>query len=152
VALLTFAPTNPANNQSQQVEAIKAVRALCKRQEDLDQKICRRKKACPNDSHEAQLHTAIIAKESKVQQDPFPVECLPTQFVFCIGNDGLSLAKRTKQFRDQDGLRRHFFQKHLQYHDTKQRIRCLHPKCRDEWLEHTDHLWNHAATVHKTLT
>jgi hypothetical protein len=78
VALLTFAPTDPGDEQSRRVEAIEAVRALCKRQEDPDQKICRRKKARPNDSHEAQLHTAIITEESKVQQDPLPVECLPT--------------------------------------------------------------------------
>nr|POE75084.1 hypothetical protein CFP56_78196 [Quercus suber] len=152
VALLTFASTEPMDDQSRRVEAIEAVRALCKRQEDPDQKICRTKKAHSNHIREAQLHTVIDAEDSKVQQDPFPVQCLPTQCVFCMGNNGLSLAKRTKQFRDRAGLRRHFFRKHLQYHDTKQRIRCPHPKCCNEWLEHTDHLRNHAATVHKTLT
>lgn len=53
VALLTFAPTEPTDDQSRRVEAIEAVRALCKRQEDPDQKICRTKKARSNHIHEA---------------------------------------------------------------------------------------------------
>ena len=127
-ALLTFAPSEPTDDQSRRAEAIDAVRALCKRKEGPDRKICHRKKASSANIREAHLHTTIDAEDTKVQRDPFPVQCLPTQCIFCMGDEELSLAKRTKQFRDRDGLKRHFFRNHLQYHDTKQRIKVSTPK------------------------
>ncbi|GIZ48168.1 hypothetical protein CKM354_001124100 [Cercospora kikuchii] len=149
-ALLTFAPSKDTGDQERRVEAIDAVAALCKRQEVTQRKVCRKKAACSVASYEED-RTAAGAKKV-VEPDPVRMQCLPTQCIFCIGNLQLPIAHRTKQFRDRSCLKRHLFRKHLQYHDTKERIRCPHPKCNDRWLEHVDHLRNHAARVHKTLT
>ncbi|GIZ43092.1 hypothetical protein CKM354_000633300 [Cercospora kikuchii] len=149
-ALLTFAPSKHIGDQERRVEAIKAVAALCKRQEVTERKVCRKRAACTVAFNEGE-RTRTHGKKELVP-DPFPIHCLPTQCIFCIGNQALRLEKRTKQFRDRSGLKRHLLRKHLQYHDPKQRIRCPHPKCDDQWLEHADHLRNHAAKVHRTWT
>lgn len=149
-ALLAFAPSKHTGDQERRVEAIDAVAALCKRQEVTQRKVCRKKAACFVTSRKGDCTTADA--KNAIESDPIQTECLPTQCIFCMGNLELPLSHRTKQFRDRSGLKRHFFRKHLQHHDVKERIRCPHPKCNDRWLEHVDHLRNHAARVHKTLT
>ncbi|KAK0858530.1 hypothetical protein LTR87_017760 [Friedmanniomyces endolithicus] len=151
-ALLTFAPSELTDDHGQRAEAMNAVTALCKRQESPVRKACRMKEGCSDHTPEAHLHATICAEDEKIEYDSFPVQCQPTQCIFCIGDEELSPAKRAKSFRNRDGLKRHFIRKHLQYHAARQRIKCPHPKCHNEWLEHADHLRNHAATVHGSLT
>lgn len=83
-------------------------KSMCKRNEGAVKKICRRKKACSN-VFKAYPLTTIDAADRKIHQNPFPVQCLPTQCIFCMGDEGPSLTKRTKSFRDRKGLNKTFF-------------------------------------------
>ncbi|KAK3070782.1 hypothetical protein LTR53_009843 [Teratosphaeriaceae sp. CCFEE 6253] len=136
-ALFMFAPSKPADDCMRRSEAVNAVAALCKRQQPPARKACRSKTADLDGSAEAELPAKARLEHGRMEQDPFPTRCLPTQCIFCIGELELSLLKRLKSFRNRDGLKRHFHRKHLQHLAANQRIKCPHPKCLDVWLEHT---------------
>jgi hypothetical protein len=82
---------------------------------------------------------------------PIPLECLPTQCIFCLGKVDLAYELRTKPFHSRAGLKKHFDRKHLRHIPDGQTIDCPHPAC-DKRLSNKKHLQNHAATVHKTFT
>ena len=112
-ALFTFAPAEPVDDCKRRLEAIRAVAALCKRQELSLQKVCRTKIACYNNRAAKGPIAGMSVKDRKVKDDIFPLKCLPTQCIFCIGKEEMSFANRTKTFRDRGGLKRHFYRKHL---------------------------------------
>ena len=91
------------------------------------------------------------AEESRAVLEPFPIECEPTQCIFCLGNSELLLEKRRKTFRNRDGLKRHFHRKHLRHYPDGEPIDCPHPNC-DAGLSDKVHLQNYTATVYKTFT
>ena len=80
-----------------------------------------------------------------------PIECKPTQCIFCLGCEGLPAVTRLKSFASPGDLRKHFHRKHLQHHPKYQSIDCPHPRCAVT-LNNTEHLQNHAEVVHKTRT
>jgi len=82
--------------------------------------------------------------------EPIPIECLPTQCIFCLGNVEFAYERRTKAFHRRDALRKHF-RAHLSRIPEGKEIDCPHPEC-NEQLSHRQHIQNHAARVHKTVT
>jgi hypothetical protein len=89
--------------------------------------------------------------ETKPEPISIPIECLPTQCIFCLGNVDITLEERTHVFGARGDLKKHFKRKHLQHIPEGEPIDCPHPECNAK-LEHKQHLQNHAATVHKTIT
>jgi len=152
MALLTFASPEPMQDHSRRSDAINAVRALCHRQETTARQACRQRASCDDDIPDSGSPATSEAKDEGSEHDRFPIRCQPTQCIFCVGDEELSFSQRNKRFCNRDGLKRHFLRKHVQHHSAGQRIRCPHPRCRGQWLEHMDHLRNHAATVHGTVT
>jgi hypothetical protein len=89
--------------------------------------------------------------KNKLELESTPVECLPTQCIFCLGKVDMALEQRTHVFSVRGDLRKHFNRKHLRYILDGQAIDCPHPES-DERLLNKEHLQNHAAMVHKTFT
>ncbi|KAK4570554.1 hypothetical protein LTR86_002636 [Recurvomyces mirabilis] len=150
-ALLAFAPTEPTQQHIRRSGAIDAVRALCNHQEPPIRRACHRKAAC-KDATQPGLHATNTTQDEKTGYDLCPTRCQPTQCIFCIGDETLPIELRMSEFRNRDGLKRHFLRKHLRHLPAGQAIKCPHPRCSDQWLDHADHVRNHAATVHGTMT
>ena len=151
VALFTFVPSEPAEACRRRADAISAVTALSRCQEAPVRKACRTKQTdCAGDVPKPDSETKSETK-LKLGLETFPIECLPTQCIFCLGRRDLSLEKCRKAFRNHDGLKRHFQRKHLRHYPNGKPIDCPHPEC-DAKLLYKEHLQNHAATVHKTIT
>ena len=142
--LFTFATSGPAEECKRCSKAITAVTALSKHQEVLVKKVCRTRGETYDTEQGPQ------AEENKAALELFPIECPPTQCIFCLGSSEMLLKDRKKSFRDRDGLKRHFHRKHLRHYPDGQPIDCPHPEC-DAELSHKQHLQNHAAVVHKSL-
>ncbi len=144
-ALFTFALATTEEECQRRGAAIKALIALCKKQENQG---FRRRQAnikvkeeqtSPSNSSPPNLSTTLL------------VECKATQCIFCLGNEHLSVADRLKTFASRGDLKKHFHRKHLRHHANGQPIVCPHPRC-DVLLYGTMHLQNHAEVVHKTPT
>ena len=147
-ALFTIATSDPADESKRRSEAINAVTALC-RSLDSSQR---------NVSRSTQAHAIAGSAdggdevaESKPEPISIPIECLPTQCIFCLGNVDITLEKRTHVFSARGDLKKHFKRKHLQHIPEGEPIDCPHPECNAK-LEHKQHLQSHAAMVHKTIT
>ncbi|KAK3669460.1 hypothetical protein LTR78_010646 [Recurvomyces mirabilis] len=150
-ALLAFAPNESTQQHVRRSGAIDAVRSLCNHQQPQTRRACHRKAAC-KDVIEPGSHGTEKTRDEKIGYDLFPTRCQPTQCIFCIGDETLPIELRMNEFRNRDGLKRHFLRKHLRHLSTRKAIKCPHPRCSDEWLEHANHVRNHAATVHGTIT
>ncbi|KAK4551680.1 hypothetical protein LTR86_010967 [Recurvomyces mirabilis] len=150
-ALLAFAPTESTQQHTRRSGAIDAVRALCNHQGPPIRRACHRK-AARKDATQPASYATITTQDEKTGCDLFPTRCQPTQCIFCIGDDTLPVELRMNEFRNRDGLKRHFLRKHLRHLSAGQAIKCPHPRCSDQWLDHADHVRNHAATVHGTMT
>lgn len=62
--------------------------------------------------------------------DLFPLVCSPTQCLFCLGNEGMSLESRTFSFSHIDHLHRHIRDFHLQHNgNVSMSFPCPHPAC-----------------------
>lgn len=146
-ALFTIATSNPAEESERRSEAIDAVTTLCRSQ--LSERKSSRSKQV--------LATAggldVFREDAKDKPKPLsiPIECLPTQCIFCLANVDLTAEERTHTFSARGDLKKHFKRKHLRYIPEGEAIDCPHPECNAK-LEHKQHLQNHAATVHKTWT
>ncbi|KAK1041382.1 hypothetical protein LTR74_018617 [Friedmanniomyces endolithicus] len=93
---------------------------------------------------------APSSKPDKVSEtDPFPLQCLPFQCLFCLGDKRLIPADRTHNFNRQQALWKHA-RKHLDAIDERKKIFCPHPKCRklDLALSDIQHLKNHGLREH----
>lgn len=148
-ALLTFATSDPAEETKRRTEAIAAVAAVSRHREAPVPKACRPKQASFVDSKGRQDVDADLGVE--VRAPKFSLECRPTQCIFCLGQEDLSLERRIKSFHSRGTLKRHFQNNHLQHHPDGQPIDCPHPLCKLT-LEDKASLQNHAAMVHKTFT
>lgn len=146
-ALFTFATHNQVEECARRTEAIDAVTALCQLERPRVRRACRSKQVNPGPSVEESARKG--AKAAKAAE-PILIECLPTQCIFCLGNVNLAYERRTKAFHRRDALQKHF-RAHLSHIADGQEIDCPHPEC-NERLSHKDHLQNHAARVHKTIT
>ena len=150
-ALFTFATSEPAEECKRRADAINAVTALSKRQELPVRRACRTRQTYFTAEVNGLDGVTDPATAPKVGRKTFPVECLPTQCIFCLGQLELSLEHRVKTFRNRDGLKRHFHRKQLRHYPDGEPIDCPHPEC-DVRLSNKEHLQNHAARVHKTFT
>lgn len=143
-ALLTFVTSDPVEEGIRRAEAIAAVAALSQRREPVTPKVCRPRNV-----------TTVAARsedESKeVTSTSFPLECRPTQCIFCLGATKCSMERRVKEFHSRGTLKRHFQNRHLRYLPDDKPVDCPHPRCKVT-LNNKMHLQNHAEMVHKTTT
>ena len=146
-ALFTFAAHDQNEERARRSEAINAVTALCRLERPRVRRACRRKQVNPEPAVEESTCKGAKTVEAA---EPIPIECLPTQCIFCLGNVHLTYERRTKAFFRRDTLQKHF-RAHLSLIPDGQEIDCPHPEC-DERLSHHQHIQNHAARVHKTIT
>ena len=147
-ALFTFATSSPEEESQRRVEAINALTALCRLQEG--KRPCRLQPFASTIKLERD-QTPPSALQGRSLSDSLPIECKPTQCIFCLGQEDLAVATRLRPFHSRGDLKKHFQRKHLRYHPEGQPIACPHPKCHVD-LTGTMHLQNHAALVHKTPT
>ena len=147
-ALFTFATHDQIEECARRSEAMNAVIALCGLQRPRVRRACRGKQTTSEPAVEEISRNGAKTVEAI---KPIPIECLSTQCIFCLGNVELAYERRTKAFRRRDGLQKHFKSAHLRLIPDGQAIDCPHPEC-GERLSHKQHLQNHAATVHKTIT
>jgi hypothetical protein len=147
-ALFTFATQDQNEECARRSEAMNAVTMLCRLQRPSVRRACRGKQTTPEPAIEESARNGAKTVEAL---EPIPIECLPTQCIFCLGNVDLAYERRTKAFRRRDGLQKHFESAHLRHIPDGQAIDCPHPEC-NERLSHKQHLQNHAATIHKTIT
>ena len=151
-ALFTFAASDPAEECQRRSNAINAITTVCQRQELIPRKACRTQQTYSMASNDGNFTTKDgVRAETKEVPDKVPMECLPTQCIFCLGQLKMSLEARQKVFRNHDGLKRHFYRKHLRHYPDDEPIDCPHPECNVR-LRHKEHLQNHAAMIHKTFT
>jgi hypothetical protein len=147
-ALFTFATHDQVEECARRSEAMNAVTTLCRLPRPRVRRACRGKQVIPEPAVEESTRKGAKTVEAA---EPIPIECLPTQCIFCLGNIDLAYERRTKAFHRRDGLQKHFESAHLRHIPDGQVIDCPHPEC-NERLSHKQHLQNHAATVHKTTT
>ena len=142
-ALFTFATSDYAEECKRRSEAIQAVTALSKCQELLVKKARQTRRTYRTE--------AETPAEDSTTTKCLPIECLPTQCIFCLGQSGLSLELRTKAFHSRGDLKKHFSRKHLRHYPDGEPIDCPHSEC-TATLSNKERLQNHAARIHKTLT
>jgi len=145
--LFTFATGSPEEECQRRGAAISALTALCRLQESHG---FRRRKDSSTIKSEREKTAQIIVQRPSLS-DSLPIECSPTQCIFCLGNKALPALKRLWSFSSHGDLKRHFHRKHLRHHPDGQSIACPHPRC-DIDLNDKMHLQNHAQVVHKTPT
>ena len=145
--LFTFATSSPEEECKRRVAAIDAMTALCSKQEGRG---FRRRKPSSNAKLEKENTPPSVLPQPSLS-DSIPIQCKPTQCIFCLGDEGLSTEKRLWSFHSHGDLKKHFNRKHLRHHPDHQPIACPHPRC-EATLTGKMHLQNHAEVVHKTPT
>ncbi len=145
--LLTFVTSSPEEECKRRVEAINPLTALCRLQEG---KRPRRSKLSASVIKERHLTLPSVLDPASLS-DSIPIECEPTQCIFCLGCEALPTETRLKSFHSRGDLKKHFHRKHLRHHQDGHLIACPHPRCQDV-LTSTMYLQNHAELVHKTPT
>jgi len=105
--LFTFATSSSKEKCIRRVQAINAVTALCSLQEGRG---FRRRQNSTSDIKRKKEGTPSTLSES------LPLECQPTQCIFCLGDEGLPAEKRLWSFHSHGDLKKHFYRKHLRYH------------------------------------
>ena len=146
-ALFTFATQDQDEERARRSEAINAVTALCRLERPRVRRACRSKRVIPEPAVKKSTRKGAKTVEAA---EPIPIECLPTQCIFCLGNANLTYDRRTKAFHRRDALQKRF-RAHLRHIPDGKEIACPHPEC-NERLRHKQHIQNHAARVHKTFT
>ena len=146
-SLFTFATSFPEEECRRRAKAIKALIALCNVQEG--RRLRRRTHSASTNTLTQETPPATLRPLGL--SDSLPVECKPTQCIFCLGSEALPAEVRLKSFHSRGDLKKHFQRKHLRHHPKDQPIECPHPRCKVT-LHNTMHLQNHAETVHKTRT
>lgn len=146
--LFIFATSSLEEECKRRSNAIDALTALCRLQGA--QRLYRRKASIRNNKAEQDL-TEQSTPESLTLLESLPVECEPTQCIFCLDREGLPTEKRFKCFHSRGDLKKHFERHHLQHHPDDQPITCPHPRCQIKLTRKT-HLRSHAELVHKTPT
>ena len=125
---------------------IDVLTTLCQLQENKD---FRRRKATLNIQFEKK-NTSTLMFKSSLFFDFITIECQLIQCIFCLDIENLSTKKRLWCFSNHANLKKHFFKKHLRYHENNQAIVCLHFLC-EIILKNKMHLRNHAKMMHKSF-
>ena len=102
--LLTFATSSPNEECKRRVEAINALTALCRLQEG---KRPRRSKLSASVIKERHLTPPSVLDPASLS-DSIPIECEPTQCIFCLGCVALPTETRLKSFHSRYDLKKHF--------------------------------------------
>jgi hypothetical protein len=139
-ALLSFATGSVEEECRRRAAAIEAVVALGTLQQPSIREVCVAKRT----------YTPRV-QSSESATIAFPIVCLPTQCIFCMGQTKLLHERRVKSFHSKGTLKKHFDGKHLRHYPEQTPIECPHPLC-NVTLHDKNHLRNHAATVHGTVT
>ena len=139
-ALLSFATGSVEEECRRRAAAIEAVVALGALQQPSIRDICIAKRT----------YTPKVQNPESAT-DAFPIVCLPTQCIFCMGQTELLHERRIKSFYSKGTLKKHFDERHLRHYPEETPMECPHPLCR-VILNDKSHLQNHAATVHGTFT
>lgn len=147
-ALFTLATSSMKEECERRVEAIRALTILCSLQEGL---FLYRQARSTSGIKPNQEETSTAALRLLSLSNSMPIECKPTQCIFCLGSEKLPTDLHLKSFYSRGDLKRHFWRKYLQHHPNGQSIKCSHPKCKIS-LQNKTHLQNHAELVHKTPT
>jgi hypothetical protein len=100
-ALFTFATHDQVEECARRSEAMNAVTTLCRLPRPRVRRACRGKQVIPEPAVEESIRKGAKTVEAA---EPIPIECLPTQCIFCLGNIDLAYEPRTKAFRRRDGL------------------------------------------------
>jgi hypothetical protein len=100
-ALFTFATHDQVEECARRSEAMNAVTTLCRLPRPRVRRACRGKQVIPEPAVEESTRKGAKTVEAA---EPIPIECLPTQCIFCLGNIDLAYEPRTKAFRRRDGL------------------------------------------------
>ena len=139
-ALLSFATGSVEEECRRRAAAIEAVVALGALQQPSIREICMTKRT----------YTPKVQKPESAKI-AFPTVCLPTQCIFCMGQTELLHERRIKSFYSKGTLGQHVERKYLRHYPEQTPIECPHPLC-NVTLHDKNHLRNHAATVHGTVT
>ena len=147
-SLFTFATTCSKEERARRGKAISTLASLAGRQEGRRAKAPKQSAVEVEAKEESSLMNETVLSPREIQ---FPLNCQPTQCIFCLGQQNLPMTKRTKSFHKTGDLKKHFYRKHLKFLPKDRPIFCPHPSC-NETLEHIMHLQRHAHEVHKTQT
>ncbi len=122
--LFAFTTSSQEEDCKRRVKAINAMTALCGLREGHH---FRRRKHFSADAKLEQDLTPPSVFQVPSLSDSIPIECKPTQCIFCLGCVGLPAATRLKSFHSHGDL---------------------HPECTAVTLDSMMHSNNYAATVH----
>ena len=90
-ALFTFATPDQNEESARWSAAMDAVTTLCRLQRPLVRRACRGKQAVPEPTVEESTRKGAKTVEAA---QPIPIECLPTQCIFCLGDVDLAYGRR----------------------------------------------------------
>ena len=103
--LFTFATASAKEECERRVDAVQAMTALCDLQECRRPYLQARSIAKPESTRD-EISGAIVHQMSL--SESIPIECKPTQCIFCLGSEGLPTEQRLKSFHSTGDLKRHF--------------------------------------------
>lgn len=150
--LFAFAADTSEDESRRRVLAISAIIDLSQRQEGRLGKAAASKRQPPRTpSRTLWTSSKPVGHSNQVQAPLYPIQCEPTQCIFCLGQTALPEERRTMIFHSRGTLKRHWENCHLKHLVASEPLQCPHPEC-DARLLHTNHLRNHAHTVHMTPT
>ncbi len=125
------------------IKAIEARTALCHRQEA--QRCGRPKVSIKQEESDETVNG--ICRDAK---DEFRIECLPTQCLFCLGNESLPYHHRTYEYSKPHQMMNEV-EKHLERFAPGDEVQCPHPQCKaaELVLPSIEVFKNHTARIHK---
>jgi hypothetical protein len=100
-ALFTLPIDDQDEERARPSEAINAVKALCRLERPRVRRLRRGKQVILEPAVEESTREGAKTVEAV---EPIPIECLPTQCIFCLGNAALDYERRTKAFYRHDVL------------------------------------------------
>ena len=92
---------------------------------------------------------ANTCDQEPANAEDFKLECQPFQCLFCIGNLGLSLSERLREYKNKYSLQRHIFRCRLRLVEPCDKLDCPHPACDGVLLQNVEHFKSHAEIVHR---
>ena len=126
------------------IRAIEARTALCRRQEA-------RRHRRPRPSPKQQSpHSDVKISEPLSAPDWSQKVCLPTQCIFCLGNERKPDAERHFEYSTVNKMMNEV-ERHLSIYSSNDQVPCPHPKCRQEGLvlQNVEVFKSHTVLVHE---
>lgn len=128
-----------SDNLDQRIDRIREMTKLCSRRE------ARRRNVA---SSSGRLE---VVAEDTVSLFSLPLECNPSQCLFCIGDERLPPEHRTFCWSRPAKMMDHIEDQHLKSLALDAKILCPHPRCRESGvvLDGVSHFKSHALGIHK---